>query len=48
MTAQTCSRLDSPRQGSALFALSWMAYAAAYVGRYNYSAVMGAITHPLQ
>lgn len=44
MTAQTCSRLDSPRQGSALFALSWMAYAAAYVGRYNYSAVMGAIT----
>lgn len=44
MKIQTCSRLDSPHQGSALFALSWMAYAAAYVGRYNYSAVMGAIT----
>lgn len=38
------SRLQTPRQGTALFLLCWAAYAAAYVGRYNYSAVMGAIT----
>lgn len=44
MTAKTCSRLTSTGQGSALFLLSWAAYATAYVGRYNYSAVMGAIT----
>ncbi len=31
-------------QGRRLFLLSWIAYAAAYVGRYNYSAVMSAIT----
>lgn len=40
----TCSRLPELRQGQRLFLLSWAAYAAAYVGRYNYSAVMGAIT----
>lgn len=44
MTAKTCSRLPELRQGQRLFLLSWAAYAAAYVGRYNYSAVMGAIT----
>ena len=44
LKAKTCSRLPEPRQGSALFLLSWAAYATAYIGRYNYSAVMGAIT----
>lgn len=44
LTAKTCSRLPELHQGSALFLLSWAAYAAAYVGRYNYSAVMGAVT----
>lgn len=44
MTAKTCSRLPELRQGQALFLLSWAAYATAYVGRYNYSAVMGAVT----
>ncbi len=44
MTAMTCSRLPELRQGQRLFLLSWAAYATAYVGRYNYSAVMGAIT----
>ena len=39
-----CARLQTPRQGAALFLLCWAAYAAAYVGRYNYSAVMGAMT----
>lgn len=38
------TRLTTPRQGTALFLLCWAAYAAAYVGRYNYSAVMGAMT----
>ena len=38
------ARLPGPRQGAALFLLCWAAYAAAYVGRYNYSAVMGAMT----
>lgn len=38
------ARLQTPRQGTALFLLCWAAYAAAYVGRYNYSAVMSAIT----
>ena len=42
MTAKTCSRLPGLRQGQALFLLSWAAYATAYVGRYNYSAVMAA------
>lgn len=37
-------RLTTPQQGTALFVLCWAAYAAAYVGRYNYSAVMGAMT----
>ena len=37
-------RLASAGQGRRLFLLSWVAYAAAYVGRYNYSAVMSAIT----
>ena len=40
----TFARLASAGQGRRLFLLSWMAYAAAYVGRYNYSAVMSAIT----
>ena len=44
LKAKTCSRLPEFRQGSALFLLSWVAYATAYIGRYNYSAVMGAIT----
>lgn len=44
MTAKTCSRLPELRQGQRLFLLSWAAYAAAYVGRYNYSAVMGSVT----
>lgn len=43
MTTQPLSRLEEPRQGSALFLLCWVAYAAAYVGRYDYSAVMGAM-----
>lgn len=38
------TRLATPRQGTTLFLLCWAAYAAAYVGRYNYSAVMGAMT----
>ena len=38
------ARLASAGQGRRLFLLSWVAYAAAYVGRYNYSAVMSAIT----
>ena len=38
------ARLPGPRQGAALFLLCWAAYAAAYVGRYNDSAVMGAMT----
>lgn len=44
MTVKICSRLPELRQGQGLFLLCWAAYAAAYVGRYNYSAVMGAIT----
>src|SRR5699024_6460639 len=40
----TFARLASAGQGRRLFLLSWVAYAAAYVGRYNYSAVMSAIT----
>lgn len=38
------ARLHTPQQGTALFLLCWAAYAAAYVGRYNYSALMGAMT----
>lgn len=38
------ARLPDLRQGAALFLLCWAVYAAAYVGRYNYSAVMGAMT----
>lgn len=38
------ARLETRQQGRRLFLLSWTAYAAAYVGRYNYSAVMAAIT----
>lgn len=38
------ARLPELRQGAALFLLCWAVYAAAYVGRYNYSAVMGAMT----
>ena len=44
LKAKTCSRLPEFRQGRVLFLLSWAAYATAYIGRYNYSAVMGAIT----
>lgn len=44
MTVMICSRLPELEQGRRLYLLSWAAYAAAYVGRYNYSAVMGAIT----
>ena len=44
MAARTFARLASAGQGRQLFLLSWAAYAAAYVGRYNYSAVMSAIT----
>ena len=40
----TFTRLTTAGQGRRLFLLSWIAYAAAYVGRYNYSAVMSAIT----
>ncbi len=41
---QSFARLATAGQGRRLFLLSWVAYAAAYVGRYNYSAVMSAIT----
>lgn len=46
MQTKSCvyTRLQTTQQGTALFLLCWAAYAAAYVGRYNYSAVMGAIT----
>ena len=44
MKQTVCSRLNSDAQGKALYFLSWLAYTTAYVGRYNYSAVMGAIT----
>ena len=44
MRGASLSRLEDRRQGQRLFLLSWAAYAAAYVGRYNYSAVMAAIT----
>ena len=44
MKQTVCSRLRSDAQGKTLYLLSWLAYASAYVGRYNYSAVMGAIT----
>lgn len=40
---RTCARLHTYVQGRTLFLLCWTAYAAAYIGRYNYSAVMGAI-----
>ena len=40
----TFARLTTAGQGRRPFLLSWIAYAAAYVGRYNYSAVMSAIT----
>ncbi len=43
MTTRPLCRLENARQGSTLFLLCWAAYAAAYVGRYNYSAVMGAM-----
>lgn len=43
-TRSVYTRLATPQQGTALFLLCWAAYAAAYVGRYNYSAVMGAMT----
>lgn len=43
-TRSVYARLHTPQQGTALFLLCWAAYAAAYVGRYNYSAVMGAMT----
>lgn len=42
-TRSVYTRLATPQQGTALFLLCWAAYAA-YVGRYNYSAVMGAMT----
>ena len=44
MKQTVCSRLRSGAQGKPLYLLSWLAYASAYIGRYNYSAVMGAIT----
>ena len=44
MKQTVCSRLRSDAQGKTLYFLSWLAYASAYIGRYNYSAVMGAIT----
>lgn len=44
MKQTVCSRLRSDAQGKILYLLSWLAYASAYIGRYNYSAVMGAIT----
>mgnify|MGYP005760114639 CR=1 FL=1 len=44
MRKGTFARLETRQQGRRLFLLSWPAYAAAYVGRYNYSAVMAAIT----
>lgn len=44
MKQTVCSRLSSDAQGKTLYLLSWLAYASAYIGRYNYSAVMGAIT----
>lgn len=44
MRATVCTRLTSEPQGRTLYLLSWAAYAAAYVGRYNYSAVMGSVT----
>lgn len=44
MRKGTFARLETRQQGRRLFLLSWTAYAAAYVGRYNYSAVMAAAT----
>ena len=44
MKQTVCSRLRSDAQGKTLYLLSWLAYASAYIGRYNYSVVMGAIT----
>ena len=44
MKQTVCSRLRSDAQGKTLYLLSWLAYASAYIGRYNYSAAMGAIT----
>ncbi len=44
MKQTICSRLTTKAQGQTLYLLSWLAYASAYVGRYNYSAVMGAMT----
>ena len=44
MKQTVCSRLRSDAQGKTLYLLSWLAYASAYIGRYNYSAVMGVIT----
>lgn len=44
MKPTRCSRLTDAAQGQRLYLLCWVAYASAYVGRYNYSAVMGAIT----
>lgn len=44
MKQTVCSRLRSDAQGKTLYLLSWLAYASAYIGRYNYSAIMGAIT----
>ena len=43
MSGRVCTRLEHPAQGSRLFVLCWLAYASAYVGRYNYSAVMGCL-----
>ena len=43
-TCSVYSRLHTPQQGASLFLLCWAAYAAAYVGRYNYSALMGTMT----
>ncbi len=39
----TYTRFKTLRQGQTLFLLCWAAYTCAYVGRYNYSAVMPAI-----
>lgn len=37
------NRLVDHRQGSLLFVFCWLSYFASYIGRYNYSAAMGAL-----
>lgn len=42
-TAKAQTRLENSTQGALLFLLCWAVYFASYLGRYNYSAAMGAL-----